>query len=86
MAENQRSLLDSMDPKAWGRKSRNLSWKRKRGFPLHELMLNRRQGDQGTDHDQSLVCSTMVSAAGLLLAKQLSHGDETHVMASPSTR
>lgn len=49
-------------------------------------MIKRRQGDQVTDHDQSLVCSTMVSAAGLLLAKQLSHGDETHVMASPSIR
>lgn len=86
MVENQRSLLDSMDPKVCGRKSRNASWKRKSCFPLHELILKRRQGDQGTDHDQILVFSTMVSAADPLLAKQLSHGDETHVMVSCSIR
>lgn len=84
MVENQRSLLDSMDPKVWGRKSRNISWKRKRCFPLHELMLKRRQGDQATDYDQSLVHSTMVSAAGPFLGQNNCPMGMRHISWSPA--
>lgn len=55
-------------------------------FPFCDLMLKKRQGDQGTHRGQSLVCSTIVSVSGRILAEHLSHGDVMHATVSPSIR